>query len=333
MQMETRKIQFTGRSTYLVSLPKGWVKARKLKVGDLVYISENPDGTLSLSARAQRPDPRVVATLEIDGLTPEMIERRIIAHYIRGFDVLNIKSKERITPQARKVVGDIMQRIIGPEIIEETAEHIIIQDLLDMTDLSPRNVLRRMYLMGASMYINAMEAVKDADKELGQSVIDRDVDVDRLYLLLCRQLTESARQPGEIKIGVPPETGLQYLIVAKSFERIADHSTRIAEVALMPGPPFKGSLMADITSLSHETFECLEKASEAFFALKEDTANYVLDYRKRIRENSKRLFSGVKDSSTQAYRVFSIMDSLLRIAGYSADIAEAAINLAGQGEE
>lgn len=331
--METRKIQFTGRSTYLVSLPKAWVRARKLKVGDLVYISENPDGTLNLSARGLRRDPRVVADLEIDDLAPEMIERRIIAQYIRGFDVLNIKSKTRITPEVRKVVGGIMQRIIGPEIIEETAEHITIQDLLDMTDLSPKNVLRRMYLMGASMFINAMEAVKDADGDLARSVIDRDVDVDRLYLLLCRQLTESARQPGEVKIGVPPQIGLQYLLVAKSFERIADHSTRIAEVALIPGFSIGGALMDDITSLSHETFACLEKASEAFFALKEDTANHVLEFRKKIRKNSRRLFKGSGEPSAQAYVVFSIMDSLLRIAGYSADIAEAAINLAGRGED
>lgn len=331
--METRKIQFTGRSTYLVSLPKAWVRARNLKVGDLVYITENPDGTLTLSSRGQRRDPRVVVSLDVDDLVPEMIERRIIAHYISGFDVLNIKSKTRISSDVRRVVGEIMQRIIGPEILEETAEHITIQDLLDMTDLSPKNVLRRMYLMGASMFINAMEAVKDAEEELARSVIDRDVDVDRLYLLLCRQLTESARQPGEIKIGVPAEIGLQYLLVAKSFERIADHSTRIAEVALMPGSSIDDSLMEDITALSHETFECLERASEAFFALREDTANHVLEYRKRIRKRSRQLFGDVGEPSSQAYVVFSIMDSLLRIAGYSADIAEAAINLAGRGED
>lgn len=331
--METRKIQFTGRSTYLVSLPKGWVRARKLRVGDLLYISENPDGTLTLSAGGVKRGPKVVMSLNVDNLAPEMIERRIIAHYIRGFDVLNIRSETRITPEVRRVVGEIMQRIIGPEIIEETAEHITVQDLLDMTDLSPKNVLRRMYLMGASMFINAMEAVKDSEEELARSVIDRDVDVDRLYLLLCRQLTESARHPGEVKIGVPPEIGLQYLLVAKSFERIADHSTRIAEAALMPGPSIDKPLIDDITALSHETFECLEKAGEAFFSLKEGVANQALEYRKKIRDNSRRLFMEVGEPSSKAYAVFPIMDSLLRIAGYSADIAEAAINLAGRGED
>jgi phosphate uptake regulator len=330
--METRKIQFTGKSTYLVSLPKSWVTARKLQAGDLIYISENADGTLNLSSRGHKRDPKVVVTLEIDNLTPAMIERRVIAQYIQGFDVLNIKSN-MITVEERRVISDIMQRMIGPEIIEETAEQIVIQDLLDMSDLAPKNVLRRMYLMGASMYINAMEAVKDTDTELAKSVIDRDVEVDKLYLLLCRQLTESARHPGGIKIGVPPDIGLQYLLVAKSFERIADHSTKIAEAALAEQAPLSEAVLADISRLNNRTFECLEKASEAFFALREDTANYVLDAKSKIRENAQELFKSIKKNPAYAYRVFSIADSLLRIAGYSSDIAEVAINLAGRGED
>lgn len=329
--METRKIQFTGRSTYLVSLPKNWVRARKLRAGDLIYISENPDGTLRLAASSEGRNSKVVVTLEIDGLTPEMIERRIIARYIQGFDILNIKSP-RISVGERRVISDITQRMIGPEIIEETAEHIIIQDLLDMSDLAPKNVLRRMYLMGASMYINAMEAVKDADAELARSVIARDVEVDKLYLLLCRQLTESARQPGGAK-AVSPDIGLQYLLAAKSFERIADHSARIAEAALVGEVPLHDSLLEDISRLSNDAFECLEKAAEAFFTLREDTANHVLDAKDKIRENAQELFRGVKKNPAFAYQVFSIVDSLLRITGYSSDIAEVAINLAGRGED
>lgn len=330
--METRKIQFTGKSTYLVSLPKGWVTGKKLRAGDLIYISENADGTLNLSADGHRRDSKAVVTMEIDDISPEMIERRVIAQYIQGFDVLNIKSKKRITSEERKAINSIMQRMIGPEIIEETAEHIVIQDLLDMSDLAPKNVLRRMYLMGTSMYINAMEAFKDADIELAKSVIDRDVDVDKLYLLLCRQLTESAGHPGEMKIGVPPDKGLQYLLVAKSLERIADHSTKIAEVALMDRAPPKDVLL-NISRLNTKTFECLEKAAESFFALREDTANYVLDAKKKIRENSQGLFRDINKNPAYAYKVSSVVDSLLRIAGYSCDIAEVAINLAGRGED
>jgi phosphate uptake regulator len=35
---EVRRIQFTGRSTYILSLPKKWMSEMNLKAGDLVNI-------------------------------------------------------------------------------------------------------------------------------------------------------------------------------------------------------------------------------------------------------------------------------------------------------
>ena len=35
---EVRRIQFTGRSTYILSLPKKWMNEMNLKAGDLVNI-------------------------------------------------------------------------------------------------------------------------------------------------------------------------------------------------------------------------------------------------------------------------------------------------------
>jgi phosphate uptake regulator len=35
---EVRRIQFTGRSTYILSLPKKWINEMNLKAGDLVNL-------------------------------------------------------------------------------------------------------------------------------------------------------------------------------------------------------------------------------------------------------------------------------------------------------
>jgi len=43
----TRKIQLTGGSTYIVSLPKEWVKYFNLKAGDEVDIRTDPQMRLS----------------------------------------------------------------------------------------------------------------------------------------------------------------------------------------------------------------------------------------------------------------------------------------------
>ena len=54
---EVRKIQFTGRSTYVLSLPKRWMIEMHLKVGDQVTIVRESNNSLSIIPNAGRlPD-------------------------------------------------------------------------------------------------------------------------------------------------------------------------------------------------------------------------------------------------------------------------------------
>ncbi len=46
---ELRKLQVTGGSTFIVSLPKAWVKQMGLQRGSVVKISQTDDMTLRLS--------------------------------------------------------------------------------------------------------------------------------------------------------------------------------------------------------------------------------------------------------------------------------------------
>src|SRR5207249_994348 len=46
--MEGRKLQLTGGSTYVVSLPKRWVLDAGLKAGDTVFLETEGDGAVSV---------------------------------------------------------------------------------------------------------------------------------------------------------------------------------------------------------------------------------------------------------------------------------------------
>jgi len=46
--VELRRVQITGGSTYIVSLPKGWAESLGLKPGDYVQIVRQPDMSLLL---------------------------------------------------------------------------------------------------------------------------------------------------------------------------------------------------------------------------------------------------------------------------------------------
>ena len=45
---DVRKVQFTGRSTYVLSLPKKWIEEMHVKAGDRVTLVQELDNSLSI---------------------------------------------------------------------------------------------------------------------------------------------------------------------------------------------------------------------------------------------------------------------------------------------
>jgi phosphate transport system protein len=75
-----------------------------------------------------------------------------------------------------------------------------------------------------SMVRDAIDAFVHADDEKAQRVIDRDSEVDERYHEVFRELLQlMAQEPSTI------ERGIHLQSVAKWLERMADHSTNIAE--------------------------------------------------------------------------------------------------------
>ncbi|MCJ7741491.1 MAG: AbrB/MazE/SpoVT family DNA-binding domain-containing protein, partial [Methanoregula sp.] len=47
--MELRKVQFTGGSSYVLTLPKEWIDAEKIKKNDSLGVEVQPDGALLIT--------------------------------------------------------------------------------------------------------------------------------------------------------------------------------------------------------------------------------------------------------------------------------------------
>ena len=80
---DTRKIQKTGGSTYIVSLPKKWVSDSNLKQGDSVRVDVRPDGTLSLASTGATEHQKLIKKMEIgDDADPKALLRELIGCYV-----------------------------------------------------------------------------------------------------------------------------------------------------------------------------------------------------------------------------------------------------------
>ena len=331
--METRKLQKTGGSTYIVSLPKHWVTASKLKEGDQVSMTIDNRGLLTLDPTLGTLRP--LTTIEVyveDEDTSDHFLRKLIGLYISGHDEIVVRSRTRIPPDIRKVVRDFTRRVIGPEIVEESGNAISVQDVADHSNLDMRKILRRMHLMSRSMHADAMEALTQDNRELASDVVAGDDEVDRLYWFMSKQLSmiiRDASMARKMDVGVAEASF--FLSASKAIERIADHAERIARnVQSIPVDRVSERVIDEMKTYGTKVLSVFDKSIESLLKRDLNAANEVVDESERLRDSGEALTSRIMEQRGKSVVPLAlVMESLRRTALYSADIAEIAINLEG----
>ena len=226
---ETRKVQVTGGSTFTVSIPKEWATDNDVEAGSRVEFHPESD---SLILTPVSEEGRTEGSLDIAGLEGEELRRAVMTMYVSGFDVITLTA-DRITTGQRRTIREATQSLVGLEVLEETGDRVVVRDLLDSSELSIHNAVDRMRLIAASMLEDAVEALATADADLAQDVIQRDDDVDRLWMVVSRIFRATLRTPKAAEeLGLPREVCFDYQSAARQLERVADHATKIAHLTL-----------------------------------------------------------------------------------------------------
>ena len=330
---ELRKIQITGGSTYIISLPKKWVRAVGLKPKDQVALIPQADMSLLIVPREElKPKEVSETTIEASAQAgPEAVIRDFIAHYLVGYDIIRIKLGD---VRGRDFIkNSIRQKLIGVEVMEESADEIVIQCLLGHVELPLRRALDRMHILMLFMFKDAISALKNNDKALAEEVIRRDDEVDRLYFFIVRQLKAAVYNRVLIEeIGLSnPRDCLGYRLIAKSVERSADHAARIASIIPTITTPMNGKATEALIAMSSLAQEIHENSMKALYKydskLIEESMSkikQVIDLEEEVIEQLLKL----KIEPRAMVGIRLILESIRRIAEYGTDIAEIAINLA-----
>ena len=225
--------------------------------------------------------------------------------------------------------------MIGPEIIEETAKSVVIQDLLNQNEISIKKSVRRMFLISNSMHKDAIIALKNRDSDLALDVMQRDDDVDRLFLLTAKQfrsILRGARVPDISEISIDEYHDLR--MAAAPLERIADHAQKIAKIA----STMEGIIPVDVMELTEKASEASRKivadSIDALYSSNAALANQVIsridDMHSVIIKLNESLLT--LDTRETVIAMRTVADSIDRIGDYGANIAEIAINSAMAGK-
>ena len=327
--METRKVQVTGGSTYTVSLPKGWATENGVSSGTTVEFYPEDD---LLLLRPQREDGHTEGSLDIAGLEEAQLRRAVMMMYVSGFDVIRLRT-DQLTANQRRTIRDATQGLVGLEVIEEMPDKMVLQDLLDSSELSIQNAVTRMRLVALTMLEDAVEALISDDEALAQDVIERDDDVDRLWYMTSRVFRTVLRNPtAASEVGFPRETCYELQSSARQLERIADHATKIASLSLeVDSLPERAA--EPLRKLQAEAAEVPETAMDALLTEESDEAvelaNEARAHVDAIDEFVRAVDAEIYEFDPQLAQVLGLVtDSLSRTADYGTNIAESALQKA-----
>lgn len=333
---ETRKLQFTGGSTYILSLPKRWITQNQLKKGSVIKLREEEGGLLSIiptdtTIQQEKLDEATIRVTPKD--VPDAIIRKTVATYLVGYNIIHIRaeSQKQLSGKQRHDVKDFSRRmLVGTEIVTDTPQELTLQVLLSYPELSVQSALRRMSIITASMHRDAMTALKGLDRQQAKEVAASDSEVDRFNLYIVRQLKTAIQNPRIIK-----EIGLQnardclgYRLMTKSVERTADHAAYIAENVLSLKRRLETEILEKLEKMSSIAISMFETAVEALFrqdyALAESIVEKIEDV---ILIEKEAVVSSQKMDIEEAPYLRLIIESIRRTAEYASDIAEIVLNL------
>jgi len=327
---DIRKVQKAGKSTITVSLPKDWITSKGLEPGDRILMHQPPDGTLVITTEADKKKKVTKKTLLISETDKEEhIIRKMVGAYLNGYTVLEVKADKKELMNARRALRKFTQMVVGPEIVEESGNRIILNDLSDPMELPQKKCIKRMHFMVDSMHKDAMRAFLEEDKLIAEDVMDRDRDVDRLYWMVVKQfkMIQIDRSIAE-KLDTEPHESAELLIVARVLEKIGDHGERIAKRVFENDIPMSEKHLSEISGYHKDALKLLQSAVTSLFSKDIDTANAVIDAVYEKEEGCGFLSKALQqlpDKDT-THKV-SVLESVKSLLEYSADVAKITINL------
>ncbi|KAF1077963.1 phosphate uptake regulator PhoU [Methanogenium sp. MK-MG] len=329
--MEIRKVQRSGGSSMIVSLPKKWVDATNIQKNDPVGLIIQSDGTLLVTPNTTGMQIQRKKVFTADaGTDHTLLLRELVGAYISGYTEIVVRSRFRLPADIIEQVRNFTAMSIGQEIVEETDTEITVKDLLNPTEMPIENSLRRMAVIATKMSGDAVTALRDRDRSLASSVIERDGDVDRLQWLVARQVNLIFSDVNlSRRMDIPVATASGYIQIAKIIERIADHATKIARnaVELTDFALEDDSMYESIQRAERDAMAIFRAAMEAFHSGDLEKANTTIGHTKNLEERCREVNRmALSFEAADAIHVVYIADSLRRIGDYSTDICEHTIN-------
>jgi phosphate uptake regulator len=344
-----RRVQSTGRGSYIISLPKDWVKDIGLKRGSEIAFGLQPDATLVLVPRklkemtgAENKQKEYCVNADPKE-EPQSTLRMIKALYAIGADIIHIRFKsvedaEKYKTETKNFVRDTF---LGSEIIDETQDEITVQILIRHSEFPIEKAVRRMAIVALSANKDAIAALKNRSTTLFDSVINAHNDVNRLGLYIIRQLKYGIERNLFRELGFrTPKEFLLFRIAVNDIENIGENAMNIInnlgtfqkmidDETLFVKDPIDEEIYVQLVGFNNLAHQLFEDAVKAMFKREYKDAEKIISRREgctALENELIVLMSSKKLDPNVASVLRLIFDSSRRIMDYGRNMAELTLN-------
>ena len=311
----------------MITLPKDWVESMGMGKNDAVSLTVQQDGTLCINPGSVESKTHSEKTIDIDPeIDDEFLYRQLVGSYIAGHGTINIVCRDGIPGTKARIASSFTQTAIGLEIMDEDENRIIIKDLMNPSGILPCKSVERMRVLVRNMIGDVIGCMESCDRDVLETMSDRDKEVDRLDWLVFRQVNMHQMDPS-----LPRITGTDILetshcaYISRTLERIGDHAVQMSEnlrnIGDMSGFGF------DIVNLGRKILSHFVKSSSTWSEHDVASANdCIMDGEKLVAEIMETTKGIHSDSEEEIIAMERVVGNMKRIVEYSIDIAEIAIN-------
>ncbi len=327
--MDIRKVQMTGGSSFIITLPKDWVNRMGVEKNDSLGIIQQNDGTLLITPEASKRFERTKVINVDDIIDGAYLFRLLVGAYVMGFHQIQLRSSKRTSPMVRERIRDFTQTAMGFEVMEEDSREIVLKDLLNPEQMPFERTLGRMITLVSSMHRDAIRSFLKKDVDLAENIGFRDKDLDRLHWLISRQysmMMEDVTMVGRMGVG-RLESHIFYLL-SRILERIGDHAVRISNVVpRLVNEELEAKTLDHISHLNEESMSLLEDIENGW---KENDIRCINNIIAKLNGLHDRIaeveWSSMKLDTETAISLNQITSSMKRTTDYSTDMCETLIN-------
>ncbi len=317
-----RRVQLTGRATYIISLPKEWARSIGLTKGSRVFVEILPDNSVRIKPEPKLSSVRLSKLVDLrGGLDVNAAMREVVSAYMSGYETFTIVFDEGSFDMFKSLRALLESKLSGLIPVDEKGDRVIYRVVSAPKPLSVKDATSWMYRLVNAMFSDLVKGVKSGDSKFLDFVIERDDLVDRAYFMIVKNVITVLLGGAPLEsIGVTSNAEtLHYYHTFKTLERVADHLAGMARSfkELEAGR----EVLEDLTVFLEKSMEVFSEASESVIKLDVDKARRAASKAEALKGEWTGLFTRIK-SSVGDFNIDSILLSLNRLIAYSIDLAE-----------